>query len=135
MNTMECFSSSILNPQVLGLDKTRKYKGFPFMENEMKDKAKCPFQNTLKLYSIYWVHVLVQGSEWYSFCMNRFSFQIFVKKIITVWKCCIKEKDSFGCLGTHMHLGTRRYNSPSGKLEELGKLFTFSESQFPYHIT
>lgn len=111
---MEYFSGSILNPQVLGLYETWKYKGFPFMENEMKDKAKCPFENTLKLYSVYWVHVLVQGSEWDSFCLNRFSSQVIVKKIISVWKYCIKEKDSFGVWGPNMHLGTRSNNSPFG---------------------
>lgn len=99
---MEYFSGSILNPKLLGLDKTWKYKGFPFMENEMKEKAKWPFKNTLKSYYVYWVHILVQGLEWYSFCTNKFSSQIIMKKIIIVWKYSVKRKDSLGCLGaTH----------------------------------
>ena len=64
---MAYFSGSILNPQLLALGEIWKYDGFPFMENEMKNKAKWPFENTLKLYSVYWVHILVQGSGWYSF--------------------------------------------------------------------
>lgn len=64
------------------------------MENEMKDKAKWPFENTLKLYSVYWVHVLVQGSEWYSFCMNRFFFFLksLQRKILVYENTVQKEK-------------------------------------------